>query len=216
MPNPWQNRIVSSGVKPASDFLAHELNWKIHSRTQQDGIEGSLDHVGWYKSVVESARTGKLLDGHARIILALRRGDDTPVPYEVVDVSEEEEAIILATLDPLAALAVADKEKLDALLREMPAAMDPRLQEMMAGLARKEGLYGKPANDANSEWQGMPEFEQDTIGPKYTIKVHFGSGEDISAFSRLLGQTVNEKTRYIWFPRQQKERLKDYLAHDES
>ena len=25
-PEPWQNRIISSGIKPASEFLAHELN----------------------------------------------------------------------------------------------------------------------------------------------------------------------------------------------
>ena len=168
MPDSWQNRIVSSGVKPASDFLAHELNWKIHPRVQQDGIEGSLNQVGWYKSVVESARSGKILDGHARIILALRRGDDTPVPYEVVDVSEEEEAIILATLDPLAALAVADKEKLDGLLREMPAAMEPRLQEMLAGLARKEGLYLDWAG-GNEEKAPPDEFKEygDNIATDY-------------------------------------------------
>lgn len=28
MNQPWRNRIISSGVKPASDYLAHELNWK--------------------------------------------------------------------------------------------------------------------------------------------------------------------------------------------
>ncbi|MEK7112207.1 MAG: hypothetical protein AAB875_02665, partial [Patescibacteria group bacterium] len=136
----WRNRIISSGVKPASAFLAHDLNWKIHPRNQQDAISGSLDQVGWFKSVVESSRTGKLLDGHARITLALQKGDETPVPYEVVDVSEQEEAIILATLDPIAAMAVADKEKLDELLREMPP-VDARLQEMLAGLAKKEELY---------------------------------------------------------------------------
>ena len=131
----WTNRIVGSGVKPASDFLAHELNWKIHPRFQQDAILGSLDQVGWYKSVVESSRSGKLLDGHARIILALRRGDDTPVPYEVVDVSEAEEAIILATLDPLVAMAVGEEEKLKELLSKVSSDNDA-LNDLFDDLAR--------------------------------------------------------------------------------
>lgn len=186
--NPWRNRIISSGVKPASDFLAHELNWKIHPKNQQDGISGSLESVGWFKSVVESARSGKLLDGHARIMLALQKGDETPVPYEIVDVTEEEEAIILATLDPLASLAVADKEKLDALLREMPAAMDTRLQEMLTGLADIHGLYktGNPLEKLDMEGWEKP-------GGGLRIIILFDAIEEQEEFWEQLGNAENRR-----------------------
>lgn len=136
---PWRNRIVGSGEKPASEYVAHHLNWRVHPRAQQEALEDVLDQVGWVQNVIVSARSGKLLDGHARVMLALRRGDDTPVPYVLVDVSPEEEALILSTLDPIAAMAATDKEQLDALLREVDTS-SAALQEMLTGLAEQAGI----------------------------------------------------------------------------
>ena len=31
---PWRNRIVGSGEKPASEYIAHHLNWRVHPRAQ--------------------------------------------------------------------------------------------------------------------------------------------------------------------------------------
>lgn len=111
----WVNRIRSSGTKPAADFHAHELNWRLHPDEQQAALEGLLDKVGWIQNVIISARTGKILDGHARVALALKRGDQTPVPFIEVDVSEEEEKLALAALDPISARAATDQQKLNDL-----------------------------------------------------------------------------------------------------
>ena len=46
-------------------------------------------------------------------------GDETPVPYIEVDVSEDEEHLILATLDPIGAMAETDAEMLAGLLAEL-------------------------------------------------------------------------------------------------
>ena len=56
-----------------------------------------------------------------------------------VDLSEDEEAIILASLDPLAAMAATDKAKLEELLHEVSAS-DARVQQMMSDLAEREHL----------------------------------------------------------------------------
>lgn len=143
MSQPWRNRIVGSGVKPAADFLANELNWRLHPKHQQDALAGVLSEVGWVQEVVENVRTGRVIDGHLRITLALRQGDETPVPYKQVDLSEEEEALILATLDPLAALATTDAAKLDELLREVQTG-DAAVQQMLSELAESAGLYKTP------------------------------------------------------------------------
>lgn len=72
------------------------------------------------------------------------------------------------------------------------------------------------ANDPNQEWRGMPEFEnKDAFGAVATLKVHFASQEALREFSNLIGQNVNDHTPYIWFPRQQKENLKQYQVIDE-
>ena len=73
-----------------------------------------------------------------------------------MDLSEQEEALILATLDPIAAMAAADKEQLDALLREVDTG-SAALQEMLAGLAEQAGVM--PADVEPPE--GFAEYDED-------------------------------------------------------
>ena len=78
-------------------------------------MAGVLDEVGFVQPVVINRRTNKLLDGHMRVQIALSQGQPT-VPAVYVDVSEEEESLILATLDPIGALAVPDANVLNDVL----------------------------------------------------------------------------------------------------
>ena len=49
-------------------------------------------------------RTGYVIDGHARVALALTR-KEASVPVLYVDLSPDEERLVLATFDPIGALA---------------------------------------------------------------------------------------------------------------
>lgn len=79
--NWWSNRIVNYGEQPANQFLAHELNARRHPGKQRNALRGSLNAVGWVAPVIASKRTGKILDGHARVEEALSQGEDSPVPF---------------------------------------------------------------------------------------------------------------------------------------
>jgi DNA modification methylase len=136
----WRNRIVEHGAAPADSFLAHDLNARRHPGAQREALVGSLSSVGWVAPVIVSARTGKTLDGHARIEEALTRDERQLVPFVKVDVSEAEERLILATFDPITDLAMYDKEALDSLLREVSTG-DAALQSLLADLAKENGLY---------------------------------------------------------------------------
>ena len=107
----WQNRIIGHGEEKPDQLLANPSNWRIHPREQQEALSGALDEVGWVQDVIVNQRTGHVIDGHLRISLAIS-GDEESVPVVYVDLSEEEERLVLATLDPLVELAVADNEKL--------------------------------------------------------------------------------------------------------
>jgi hypothetical protein len=50
------------------------------------------------------------------------------------------------------------------------------------------------------EWTGMPEFVQEDLAPWKSVLVHFENREALEAFARLLGQTITERTRSIWYP----------------
>ena len=125
----WQNKIVGSGTSRAGDLLANESNWRIHVKAQQDALSGILKEVGWVQQVIVNRRTSEewcasqnvetVVDGHLRVSLALSKGEDTEVPVIYIDLTPKEEALVLATFDPISALAVADNEQLKALLSEI-------------------------------------------------------------------------------------------------
>ena len=142
----WKNRITQYGEQPANQFLAHELNARRHPAKQRDALRGSLDAVGWVAPVIVSARSGKILDGHARVEEALSKDEHSLVPFVEVDVSENEERTILATFDPITGLATYEREALDALLREVDTG-EAALQEMLSELAEREGLLAKDLKD---------------------------------------------------------------------
>jgi len=142
----WRNRIVGEGEQPASQFVANPANWRVHPQNQRDAMRGALNEVGWVQRVIVNRRTGYLIDGHERVWQALQNGD-APVPYVEVDLSEAEEAYVLATLDPIGAMAAADKEQLDALLREVQTG-EAGVQAMLAELAEQVGLYPEAPKEA--------------------------------------------------------------------
>ena len=135
----WNNRIVGHGMEAPDQLLAHPGNWRIHPKHQQDALKGVLDDVGWVQNILVNKTTGHVVDGHLRVALALRH-DVPEVPVLYVELSEEEESLILATLDPLSALAVADAQKLDELLQGVQSD-DAAIQAMLSELAEQSGLY---------------------------------------------------------------------------
>lgn len=192
----WRNRITGSGEEAPDQLLANPKNFRIHPKNQQDALSGALGELGWIQQVVVNQQTGHVIDGHLRVSLAISKREAS-VPVLYVDLSPEEEALALLTLDPIASMAAADKEQLDALLREVQTG-DAGLMAMLEQLAAKEGLI--PPNDPNAEWQGMPEFEQEDLSAKKSLIVNFASLEDMAAFADLIGQPLTEKTQSVWYP----------------
>ena len=125
----WKNSIVGEGDEAPDQLMANPRNWRIHPGGQQDAVAGALQRIGWIQRVIVNETTGNVIDGHLRISMAISAGEKT-VPVLYVKLTEEEEAIALATLDPLAAMAVADNEQLALLLAEIEDADGPLRQAL--------------------------------------------------------------------------------------
>ena len=208
----WQNRIIASGVEDPERLLANPLNWRIHPKAQQEALLGVLEEIGWVQEIVVNKRTRHLVDGHLRVMLAMRN-DETEIPVKYIDVTLEEEQLILATLDPVAAMAAADAGNLEILLEGIRTD-SPAIQKMLENIAINAGFLAPV--DYDEEWQGMPEFQQDDLAPHRTIKVHFEDDAAVADFGRQIGQKVTEKTRYIWHPKQIRADLKSVSCQDDS
>jgi len=140
-----KNRIIGSGEEPLDSILFNPRNWRIHPLNQQNALKGVLEEVGWVQEVIINKRTGHLVDGHLRCQLAAREGAKT-IPVKYVDLSEEEEILVLSTLDPIAAMAATDKAKLDELFADIQSENE-NVQKMLDEIAAKERLeYGEKGN----------------------------------------------------------------------
>lgn len=117
--------------------MANPLNWRMHPKGQVDALEGLLKQVGWVQRIIVNQRTGHVVDGHARVELALRRSEQR-VPVVYVDLSADEERLVLAALDPIGGLATTDADKLAELLQDV-SAQDAGLQALLDDLARQIG-----------------------------------------------------------------------------
>lgn len=136
----WKNRVVGFIEKPANQFTANALNFRRHPNTQRDAFRGLVSELGFAGAVLENVRTGNLIDGHLRIEEALSIDENMPIPCVQVDLSEDEEKLLLASFDPISAMATVDKEVLDSLLREVSTG-DSSVQSMLSKLAEDNGLY---------------------------------------------------------------------------
>lgn len=137
---PWRIRIVAYRLMPVSEIIDNPKAWRKHPEKQRNALRAALDHVGLVKPLIYNERTNRLVDGAARLDLARRDGQEM-LPVIIVDLSEEEEALVLATLDPLSELAEVDTEALQRLLQEV-SVDDVTLMELLTEIGADAGLEG--------------------------------------------------------------------------
>jgi DNA modification methylase len=134
-----KDRIVEMRRVRAGDLLPNPENWRTHGEEQLAALSGILGEVGIADAVLAFPADGlgpdgdfsklMLFDGHARI----ERDPDQLWPVIVTDLTLDEARLMLATTDPLAAMAGTDQAALQGLLGSISndlAGMDA----MFAGL----------------------------------------------------------------------------------
>lgn len=131
----WANRIVATEVANPAELVENPRNWRIHPREQQELMADALDRIGWIQSVVVNRQTGHIVDGHLRVAMAVSLSE-TSIPVSVVDLTEEEEKEVLATLDPLGMLAVIDDGAFKGLAADLEDMETPdRLRRLIGDMA---------------------------------------------------------------------------------
>ncbi len=184
----------------AASLADNPANWRTHPSGQTEALSAVIEKVGWAGALLYNEATKRLIDGHARKGVPQARGGKVPVL--VGSWSEEDERLILATLDPLAAMAGADAAQLDALLKDVDPSGDA-VALMLGDLAAASNLYqanqdgGK--DDPADHWNGMPGFEQEDKSG-IIVHVHMETEEDVAAFEKLIGGKVPTNTKAVWYP----------------
>jgi hypothetical protein len=194
-PSSWKNRIVAVSDEDPEQLLANPENWRRHPGSQRDALRGSLGEIGWVQMVIVNDTTGHVVDGHARIEEAISR-HEASVPVVHVELTLDEERTVLATLDPIGAMARMDGEQYRDLINAVQI-NDQALRDLIANTL--SGGAAITAAERLAEWSGMPTFEQeDQTGIK--IVMHFATPEDRAEFGKLLGLPLTDLTKDAWFP----------------
>ena len=153
-PSPWRRRIVGHDEVAPETLVPNPRNWRVHGELQRAALDGALADIGVVRSVTVNRQTGHLVDGHLRVRLAIAHGEPT-IPVEYVELTEAEEREALLTLDPIAALAEADRGQLRTLL-DLTAGQASGVQALLESLALEHQIMPATLHAGALDLQGFP------------------------------------------------------------
>lgn len=109
-----RDRVVELRRVSGRELLANPKNYRKHGDAQRKALAGILERVGIAGAVLarETPAGLELIDGHLRA----EDNPDAQWPVLILDVTEAEADLILATHDPLAAMAETDSDLLRGLI----------------------------------------------------------------------------------------------------
>lgn len=113
-----QDRIREFRRVPPSTLVPHPKNWRRHPPDQQTAMQGLLYRLGYVNALLtRELEDGSLqvIDGHMRLDLS---AEADHVPVLVLDVTEDEAELILATHDAVTNMALAEQNLADELARD--------------------------------------------------------------------------------------------------
>lgn len=113
----WRDRVKEFRRVPASELKANPKNWREHPPEQQRAMKGVLEEVGIAGALLarETPDGLELIDGHLRTEM----DEGTEWPVLVLDVDENEADVLLASVDPIGALAKTNTDQLASLLGQI-------------------------------------------------------------------------------------------------
>lgn len=174
------DRIVELVRVPARELRQNPANWREHPRRQRQALRAILGEIGYAAPLIGRRSRGgiELIDGHLRAGL----DPDQLLPVVVLDVSAAEARVLLATLDPIGAMAASNDEALAELLAGTAARSEP-LAELLEALTPRLPAPGE------DEVPALPRRPQTRPGDLVQLGEHVlvcADAADPATLSRLL------------------------------
>lgn len=123
----------------ASELIPNPRNWRTHPEKQRNAIQGVLAEIGYADALLAREMPDgslMLLDGHLR-------AETTPnqeVPVLILDLDDAEADKLLATLDPISAMAGKNEELFADLISEMETSSQA-VQELLSETLGTDGKH---------------------------------------------------------------------------
>ena len=150
-----RDRIKELRKVRASELLPNPKNWRKHPDAQANALRGALSEIGYADALIayETPNGLMLIDGHLRA----ETTPDQEVPVLVTDLTEDEADTLLATLDPLATMALRDADKLNQLLETIQT-------DNLAVLELLNAIGGDALGKLNEDFPSLPGEIDESVG----------------------------------------------------
>jgi hypothetical protein len=187
--------------KKLSELKPNEGNPRKISAENAKRLREDLMRVGNFKPLIIDTNN-IVLGGNQRYKELLKKhGGDYEVEVSYPDKElETDERLDVIILD--------NKERGEDVIELIGDEYNRRLAEL--------GYTQVGMVDYEKMWEGMPSFDQDDDTPFKSVVVHFENQEHVDRFAKLVGQTITEKTKFIYYPSQQRENVKDLAYENEA
>ena len=216
-PPPWPADQVER--RPLAQLIPYAGNPRQHSPTQVEQLKASMQQFGWTIPILVDER-GEVIAGHGRIMAASELGYKTAPVMVARGWTKAQIKAYRSADNQLTINSWWEPELLRLELGELVALnfdLDlTGLDKLTLDGLLLDGVLGSA--DPTTEWNGMPEYEHEDLAPVKRIIVNFASLKDLYAFAELIGQTLTENTRSIWYPQAEIGRTADkrYAADAEA
>jgi ParB-like chromosome segregation protein Spo0J len=137
----YESRITRTERVDPNTLLAHPDNYVVHTEEQEAAMLAVITQVGITEPILVSEASGRIIDGHMRVALAVRHSIPT-IPVSYVQLTEEEERKALLYLKRTTGMARFDLVHLDEVLSSLQVA-DDALTGLVSAFEKESGLLAK-------------------------------------------------------------------------
>ena len=190
--------------RKVDDLIPYARNARTHSDEQVAQLAASIKEWGWTTPVLID-EDGEIIAGHGRIMAARKLGiEEVPTMTATGWSKAQKQAYVLAD-NQLPQNAGWDMDLLKVEMQDLSnEGFDLSLIGFDDGAIMNLALLVEEGQtNADEEWEGMPEFEQDDKTSFRHVIVHFENNDDLTEFFSIIGQSHTDKTKSIWFPEQE-------------
>ena len=177
-----------------------------------DKVASSINEYGFQQPIVVD-KNMVVIVGHTRLLGAQKLGLKK-VPVVIADLSEAKAKAYRIADNRISEDAGWDydllKLEIDALKE-----INFNIEELGFEEQELETIIFQPDHnsrdwlDTEEHWQDMPSFEHEDQSPYKSLTVNFVNKESMDKFFQLIKQDYTDKTKYIWYPKIEKNVIKD-------
>ena len=191
---------------PINKLIFAEYNPRQLKKDQYKNLKDSITRFGFVDPIIintNKKRKNIIVGGHQRVRVANDLGIKK-IPCIELDLTLEKERELNIRLNKNTG-----EWDYDALANYFDV-------DQLVEWGFSEAELGFRVHDLETEWTGMPDFEQEDLSAQRQIIVSFANNEDVKEFSKLMNQNITPNTRSIWFPKAVTESMTDKYWDDKN